>query len=169
MNEKCNAGENSPKKTQSTLWEFALAAYAEPIIQRHCLYLQDHYQMDVNILLAAGFCGREGRRWTSSLCGELIDLAAPIRERYVLPLRALRREAEANAGLYGALKAAEIEAERVEIDALCHHLAIKTAASEGDAPYLDNILTYAALVKGVSQGDLAPKFKEIAERFADIP
>ena len=125
--------------------------------------------MDVNILLAAGFCGREGRRWTSSLCEELIGLAAPIRERYVLPLRAMRREAEANGGLYGALKAAEIEAERVEIDALCNHLTIKTTASEGHAPYLDNILTYAVLVKGVSQSDLASKFKELAEKFAKIP
>lgn len=168
MDEKFSAGGNSPKKTQSTLWEFALAAYAEPIIQRHCLYLQDHYQMDVNMLLAAGFCSHQGRGWTDLLCRELIALAAPIREEYILPLRAMRRQAEGGGGLYNALKAAELEAERMEIEVLAKRIAAITATAESDVNYLDAVLSYAALYADVRQGDVLGKCVEMAANFAEI-
>ena len=165
MDEKINAGENSPSKAPNTLWECALAAYAEPIIQRHCLYLQDHYQMDVNILLAAGFC-RE--KWTSDLCLELIRAAEPIRDAYILPLRALRRQAERCEGLYGALKTAEIEAERMEIDVLASHIPAITETKVDSATCLHNLLVYAVVHSGGSR-EVESIFAEMTGNFAKIP
>jgi uncharacterized protein (TIGR02444 family) len=167
MNGKYSAG-GKPPKTLSNLWEFALAAYSDPIIQRHCLYLQDHYQMDVNMLLAAGFCGQQKVVWTSSLCHELITLVAPIRETYVIPLRALRRQAEGSGGLYGALKTAELEAERAEVALLASVIAKLTVVNDGDGSYLENLLAYAAVHPDVSQGSILLACKELAVKFADI-
>jgi uncharacterized protein (TIGR02444 family) len=164
MDEKFNVGENSPGKTPSTLWEFALAAYAEPIIQRHCLYLQDHYQMDVNILLAAGFYRQ---KWTNDFGLALIRAAAPIREAYILPLRALRRQAEQYVGLYGALKTAEIEAERMEIDVLASHIPTIAETKVDSATCLHNLLVYAAVHSGGLR-DIEGIFAEMADNFAKI-
>ena len=36
------------------LWDDALAVYSQPSIQAQCLVLQDRYDLDVNLLLAAG-------------------------------------------------------------------------------------------------------------------
>jgi uncharacterized protein (TIGR02444 family) len=167
MNEKYSAG-GRPPKTLSKMWEFALAAYSEPIVQRHCLFLQDHYQMDVNMLLAAGFCGQQKVPWTTSICHELITLVAPIRETYVIPLRALRRQAEGSGGLYEALKTAELEAERAEVALLASRIAGLTAASDVGDSYLGNLLAYAGVHADVSQGQLLSACRDLALKFADI-
>ncbi|MFQ3200704.1 MAG: hypothetical protein ACI9SK_001431 [Zhongshania sp.] len=167
MNGKYSAGEKSPK-TLSKMWEFALAAYSEPIIQRHCLYLQDHYQMDVNMLLAAGFCGQHKVAWTSSLCHELITLVAPIRETYVIPLRALRRQADRTGELYDALKRAEIEAESAEVALLASRIVKLAIVNDGDNSCLKNLLTYAAVFADVSQGQLLSACQELAVKFAEV-
>ncbi|WP_269618819.1 TIGR02444 family protein [Zhongshania sp. BJYM1] len=168
MNEKFSAGGNSPKQTLSTLWEFALAAYAAPIIQRHCLYLQDHYQMDVNMLLAAGFCGRNGLMWTEPFCRILINIAAPIREQYILPIRALRLEAYGSDGLYTALKKAEIEAERIEISSLAAELAKQVAGDVDRTDVANNLLVYAALEVDINQANLQLMLAELAAKFLEI-
>lgn len=124
--------------------------------------------MDVNMLLAAGFCGQQKVVWTGSLCHELITLVAPIRETYVLPLRALRRQAERSGGLYGALKTAELEAERAEVEELASRIAKLTAVNDGDASYLENVLAYAAVHADVSEGQLLSTCQELAAKFAEI-
>jgi uncharacterized protein (TIGR02444 family) len=167
MNGKYSAG-GKPPKTLSKMWEFALAAYSEPIIQRHCLYLQDHYQMDVNMLLAAGFCGQHRVVWTSSLCHELITLVAPIRETYVIPLRALRRQSDRPSGLYDALKTAEIEAESAEVALLASRIVKLTTVNDDDDSCLKNLLTYVAVYADVSQGQLLSACHELAVKFAYI-
>ena len=168
MNRKFNA-DGSLSETASSLWDFALAAYAAPIIQRHCLYLQDHHQMDVNMLLAAGFCGQQGQRWTVALCNELIALVAPIRENYVLPLRVLRRQAAGSSGLYEALKAAELEAERIELTALAGRIATIASADGHHREYVENnILTYAALHADLARGELLAKLGDLAVKIAEM-
>ena len=124
--------------------------------------------MDVNILLAAGFCGRHGRTWTQLLCTELMILVAPIRERYVLPMRNLRRQAEECAVLYDALKVAELEAERMEIEVLASHIAIKTTAGSEGRGGLENLVVYTGLFTDVGHVDVAPKLSEMANKFAEM-
>ena len=121
--------------------------------------------MDVNILLAAGFC-RE--KWTSDLCLELIRAAEPIRDAYILPLRALRRQAERCEGLYGALKTAEIEAERMEIDVLASHIPAITETKVDSATCLHNLLVYAVVHSGGSR-EVESIFAEMTGNFAKIP
>lgn len=120
--------------------------------------------MDVNILLAAGFC-RE--KWTNDLCLELIRAAEPIRGAYILPLRALRRQAEQCEGLYGALKTAEIEAERLEVDVLASHIAAIPGANVDGATCLHNLLVYAAAHSGDLR-EIESIFAEMADNFAKI-
>ena len=124
--------------------------------------------MDVNMLLAAGFCGQQNMLWSSPFCQELITLVAPIRETYVIPLRALRRQAEGSGELYGALKTAEIEAERAEVALLANGIAGLTAVSDDDDSYLENLLAYAAVHADVSQGQLLSVCRDLALKFAEI-
>lgn len=124
--------------------------------------------MDVNMLLAAGFCGQQKMLWNSPFCHDLITLVAPIRETYVIPLRALRRQAEGSGGLYEALKTAELEAERAEVALLANRIAGLAAASDGDDSCLENLLAYAAVHADVSQGQLLSACRDLALKFADI-
>ena len=114
-------------RTDIQLWEFSVAVYGEPGVQGECLYLQDHFGVDVNLLL---FCACVGStRCTLLPLDALEEVAAIVRAwhtRVVTSLRAARRalkpyENEPGRSdtqeiklLRSTVMAAELEAERIE-------------------------------------------------------
>lgn len=102
------------------LWSFSLAIYARPGIPAACLDLQDRLGQDVNLLLFAAWAGLEcAVILTAAELARIDGAVAGWREGMVRPLRVLRRQARAeDPALYCKLKAAELEAERVQQDRL---------------------------------------------------
>lgn len=112
------AGEGSDP---NPLWSFSLAVYARPGVPAACLDLQDRLGQDVNLLLFAAWAGLEcAARLTAEDLDRIDGAVAGWRDGMVRPLRALRRQAKTeDPALYKRLKAAELEAERVQQDRLC--------------------------------------------------
>lgn len=108
-------------------WDFSLAIYASPEVQKACLELQDGSGVDVNVLLYMLWQASQGR--TLDLAGAKAVLAAvePWRVDVVVPLRTARRnlkqpaaaiEARGAEALRAIVKKAELEAERLQQAAL---------------------------------------------------
>lgn len=126
------------------LWSFSLEHYAKPGVKEACLCLQDEHGLDVNVALACLWHERRGGVPLSAPdVAELLRAVEPERAR-VLAIRPLRREAKAadkGAGLYKALKRAELLAENLVQNALCDALA--TAAPGPTALGRQSLLAYA--------------------------
>ncbi len=124
-------------------WAFAVDIYGRPGVRDSCLSLQDRRGADVVAMLALLHRAAQGHPAPrlEALAAMLGEVAA-WRRAAVLPLRAIRRElkqamftgemapgAEAEA-VRRAVAAAELAAERVELDYLARRLA---EAGPGDA------------------------------------
>ncbi|PWC39718.1 TIGR02444 family protein [Azospirillum sp. TSO35-2] len=101
-------------------WDFSLAVYGRPGVPAACLALQDRRGVDVNTLLFAAWAGIAcAARLSDAELARIDGAVAGWREEVVRPLRALRRRAKAEDDtLYRRMKAAELEAERVQQDRL---------------------------------------------------
>lgn len=101
-------------------WTFSLAVYARPGVPPACLALQDRRGIDVNLLLFAAWAGIGcGVALTAERLAALDAAVAGWRRDMVQPLRAIRRRAKGeDEALYRRMKAAELEAERVQQDRL---------------------------------------------------
>lgn len=111
---------------QSYFWEFSLAVYGVPGVQEECLYLQDRYGVDVNVLLFCAYVGAVHRAllqesdvraaaaasgdWNKTVVGSLRGARRALKPYAV----ALSPAAASVAALRTAVKAAELEAERIE-------------------------------------------------------
>ena len=101
-------------------WDFSLAVYGRPGMPACCLALQDRRGVDVNVLLFAAWIGLDcGIRLSAEDLSRIDAAVSGWRDEMVRPLRALRRRAKADDdALYRRMKAAELEAERVQQDRL---------------------------------------------------
>ena len=106
------------------LWDWALAAYAREGVAPACLHLQDHHGANVPLLLASAWAAGEGRAFDTAAA---VRLARDFEHDVVGLLRAVRRglksarsgvQDSARETLRDHVKAVELEAERVLIDAL---------------------------------------------------
>ncbi|CAO3406806.1 TIGR02444 family protein [Azospirillum largimobile] len=106
--------------TANPFWDFSLAVYGRPGVPALCLALQDRRGVDVNVLLFAAWAGMEcGVRLSGPELSRIDSAVSGWREEVVRPLRALRRRAKAeDDAFYRRMKAAELEAERVQQDRL---------------------------------------------------
>lgn len=103
------------------LWHYAATVYQRPGLKSALLDLQDRHGIDVVMLLTCAFLAERGCRLESAAIAELIQAGEPVREGFVSPLRALRRrcaEFAPSTVLYSELKNVELQAERMQIDAL---------------------------------------------------
>ncbi len=123
----------------SPFWRFSLALYGRSEVQEACLTLQDMHGLDVNLLLFACFAGARGHALTRQ---ELEILNAAVEAWHlevVRPLRGARRWMKrqdldaAGHGLRERIKAAELEAERLEQEALWRALPLPDGAASGEA------------------------------------
>jgi uncharacterized protein (TIGR02444 family) len=113
------------------LWSFSLAFYAQRGVATSCLRCQDEAGADVNLLLFLLWQARAGVVFTPDEIAAIDREIASWRAEVVQPLRAVRRylkgrDADA---LRDAVKAAELDAERLQQAALTRH-----ARPPGEAP-----------------------------------
>ena len=113
----------TPPRAGDDLWSFSLAVYAAPGVAEACLMAQDAHGQDVNLILWAAWLGWRGHLLTPAELEAAQAATAPWREEVVVPLRTLRRRLKAgplpapsasSEALRGRIKAAELEAERLQ-------------------------------------------------------
>ena len=114
-------------KTQSPFWRFSLALYSQPGVPPACLALQDKHGVDVNVMLYGLWLATQGRMLSSGDMERIDAAVGPWRSEVVVPLRGVRRvlkePADAfatpeTAALRDRIKAVELEAERLQQEAL---------------------------------------------------
>ena len=140
------------------LWAFSLAVYSRDGVADECLDLQERLGLDVNILLFAAFIGAvEGMRLESQDIAAANAAVAAWQSEIVRSLRRARRalkpasaEADnslhaANSALRAQVKAAELEAERIEQAMLWQWLRTEFAGP----PHMDRNRALAANLRGV--------------------
>jgi uncharacterized protein (TIGR02444 family) len=111
---------------RSHFWEFSLTVYGAPGVQEECLLLQDRYGVDINMLLFCAYVGAiygallsdrdvlaavaAAGEWNATIVGNLREA-----RRALKPFAAdLSATGALAAALRTAVKAAELEAERIE-------------------------------------------------------
>ena len=127
----------APARGGNPFWDFSLALYASPQVQKACLELQDGCGVDVNVLLYMLWHGANRRRLTIEDVGAVLAAVEPWRVDVVVPLRSARRnlkqpapaiEPKGAETLRAIVKTAELEAERLQQAAL-YTLQLPSAAS----------------------------------------
>ena len=142
----------------SPFWRFSLRFYREPAVAAACLTLQDEAGVDVNVLLFLLWCATLRRRLSATEVGELSRDCAAWGRAAVIPLRRLRRALKAPPPLIAAgdaevfrskIKAVELEAERLQQEAMYQRLQSARLGEEVDSPTAAaaaNIAAYQAVV-----------------------
>lgn len=125
-------------------WRYSLKLYGRPPVAEACLALQDAHDIDVNLLLLCCWTGGSGQVLSAARMAQLIAAAGPWHDCVVKPLRSVRRwlktqdqaPAEAAERLRQAVKAHELEAERLEQAILAAEadLFAPTAPDAGPGP-----------------------------------
>ncbi|MCG7506883.1 TIGR02444 family protein [Mesorhizobium retamae] len=114
-------------KTRLDLWPFMLSVYARPGIAAACLRLQEAHGLDIPLMLAVLHGGVSGRVPGLEQIQAFDRNCRIWREAAILPLREARRTMKSHQWLASQprvpslrehVKAAELEAERVEADVL---------------------------------------------------
>lgn len=106
------------------LWAYAVDVYSRPGIADLCLHLQDNYGTNTTILLFANWLQAKSVALTPERVQAARDLAYPWDAGYVQILRRLRRnmkvdyatQLEQVAGVREQIKAAELSAEKLELE-----------------------------------------------------
>jgi uncharacterized protein (TIGR02444 family) len=133
--------ETAPPAPGSPFWRFSLQFYRLPGVAEACIRLQEESGCDVNLLLFLLWLGALGRRLATAEVERLEQDIAPWRDRTVIPLRAVRRALKSPPGLVEAaateafrtrIKAVELEAERLQQEAM--HERVRSALLGVAAP-----------------------------------
>ncbi|HYC05587.1 MAG TPA: TIGR02444 family protein [Azospirillaceae bacterium] len=131
-----------------SLWDFSLATYAKPGVPEACLDLQDRHGADVNLLLWAAWLGSLGHVLTESELDAGREAVSAWHGEVVMPLRAVRRRLKegpppapspATEALRNRVKAAELEAERLEQSILADVVRDVRRDASSDAAILANL------------------------------
>ncbi len=142
--------------SNSPFWQFSLRVYRTEGIPDACIALQDNHGVDVNVLLYLLWLASQGRQLGKGDVAGIIASVDNWRQSVVVPLRTARRfmkVAPANlaspetAALRDRVKAAELEAERLQQEALFAHTpanAIGAACADKRRAANDNLSLYAA-------------------------
>jgi uncharacterized protein (TIGR02444 family) len=119
--------ETAPSTSGSPFWRFSLQFYRLPGVAEACIKLQEESGCDVNLLLFLLWHGAQARQLATREVGRLEQDIAPWRDRTVIPLRAVRQALKSPPGLVEAgateafrarIKAVELEAERLQQEAM---------------------------------------------------
>jgi uncharacterized protein (TIGR02444 family) len=158
-------------------WDYSLAVYGKPDVANACLYLQDEFGLDVNLLLDCLWSAAQGPgRLDSGQIREVLNRTRDWQEKIVKPLRNARRFCklepvevpdELRRTFRPALQAVELDAEHVEqllISRLLREFAAKGGASRGTgADAIQNLLAYLALQGVAVEGEVAQRLTVIVE------
>jgi uncharacterized protein (TIGR02444 family) len=102
---------------QTSFWSFLLRFYARSGVADLCLDLQNHFAVDVNLLLDLLWQASRRRRLDAGEIGEVIARVEAWRRQVVLPLRAVRRFLKQPSPSWPAAEA-HIFRERIKVDEL---------------------------------------------------
>ena len=139
----------------SPFWRFSLQLYRLPKVADACIALQEEVGVDVNLLLFLLWQARERRRLSLADVRTLEGTIAPWREATVIPLRGVRRALKAPPALVAAptaeafrtrIKAVELEAERLQQEAMFALAPLGEAASGPDEAARANVAAYEAML-----------------------
>ena len=112
---------------KSPFWRFSVKFYAAPGVAAACIELQDRAKVDVNILFFLLWSAAQGRAFGEADVAEVERLIGAWRDMAVVPIREVRRAlkspppamaADAAEGFRTRIKAVELEAERLQQEAL---------------------------------------------------
>lgn len=141
----------------SDFWNFSLRTYAKPGIAGLCLELQDGFGADVNLVLFMLWAAARGRRLELQEIEKVASFVKGWREQVVIPMRAARRALKSpphgwpireTESLRQRIKADELEAERLQQNAMGAFLAVERAGQSASpqAAAKSNLTNYASLL-----------------------
>ena len=125
-------------KSAISLWDYAVEIYSRPGMSDLCLMFQDDYGADVSIILFISWCSAQGIRIDDQLLTRVEQSIGVWNRAMVVPLREIRRELTLNSGgmtrktvsvFREKLKALELEAEHLELNALADLVSYKSISS----------------------------------------
>src|SRR5690349_5440821 len=128
---------------QSPFWRFSIKFYGVPGVAPACIELQDQAGVDVNVLFFLLWNATERRALNAGDVAKVEDAIKPWREMTVVPLRGIRRALksppsvmtpEAAEGFRTRIKSAELEAERLQQEALYGLAASETLGHSAASP-----------------------------------
>ena len=117
----------SQPASKSPFWQFSIKFYAVPGVAQACIELQDRAKVDINILFFLLWNATQGRTYKKLDVAEVERLIGAWRDMAVVPIRNVRRALksppavmtpEAAEGFRTRIKAVELEAERLQQEAL---------------------------------------------------
>jgi uncharacterized protein (TIGR02444 family) len=126
-------------KSGSPFWRFSIAFYRQPGVADACIVLQEQSGVDVNLLLFLLWHAARVRVFAPADVSAIEERIGAWREMTVVPLRAVRRalkspprlvEAGASEAFRTRIKAVELEAERLQQEAM---FALASASPLGAA------------------------------------
>ena len=120
---------DAPKipESKSPFWRFSIKFYQVPGVAPACIELQDQAGVDVNVLFFLLWLATQSRALNNEQVSEIERGIGAWREMAVVPIRNVRRalkspppvmSAEAAEGFRTRIKAVELEAERLQQEAL---------------------------------------------------
>jgi uncharacterized protein (TIGR02444 family) len=118
--------ENAPVR-KSPFWRFSVKFYAVPGVAAACIELQDQAKVDVNVLFFLLWNATEKRALSAVDVDEVERAIGAWRDMTVVPIRNVRRAlkspppvmaADTAEGFRARIKAVELEAERLQQEAL---------------------------------------------------
>ena len=122
-----NDNEKNEPVSKSPFWRFSIKFYGMPGVAAACIELQDQAKVDVNVLFFLLWNATQGRALNADDVAKVESMIGPWREMAVVPIRNVRRALksppavmtpEAAEGFRTRIKAVELEAERLQQEAL---------------------------------------------------
>jgi uncharacterized protein (TIGR02444 family) len=159
---------DTPSSQGSPFWRFSLRFYRQPNVADACIALQEEAGVDVNLLLFLLWHAARRRAFSPAQVEDLERRVGPWRTMTVVPLRAVRRalktpasaredgrltplwlvESGAAEAFRTRIKAVELEAERLQQEAMYQLAAAAPLGSEAASPEAAaraNLTAYAAM------------------------
>jgi uncharacterized protein (TIGR02444 family) len=144
-----------PSSHGSPFWRFSLQFYRLPKVADACIAVQEDAGVDVNLLLFLLWHARQRRRLSKADVAALEAKIAPWRDVTVIPLRSVRRalksppalvEASTAEAFRNRIKAVELEAERLQQEAMYALAPLGAEVASPDEAARANIAAYEEML-----------------------
>ena len=145
----------APSSQGSPFWRFSLQFYRLPKVADACISLQEEAGVDVNLLLFLLWHAKQRRRLSTADVAVLEAQVAPWRDLTVIPLRSVRRGLKSPPALVPApaaeafrnrIKAVELEAERLQQEAMYALAPLGIDATSPDEAARANLAAYESML-----------------------
>jgi uncharacterized protein (TIGR02444 family) len=168
---------DAPKtpESKSPFWRFSIKFYQVPGVAPACIELQDQAGVDVNVLFFLLWLATQNRALNKEQVAEIERNIGAWREMAVVPIRNVRRalktpppvmSADAAEGFRTRIKAVELEAERLQQEALfqmAEHGPLGSAAPSPPEAAKASISAYQAVLQPFPAAPLEAIFSAFAK------